>query len=152
MVFTIVFHRSKMCPSSMHWLIIMMMACMMFRCFWCNSSVSSECFLCGPLAYSALYRPKCLPDGDVDVVSLQDLILPANSVSSILFGMMSRSDAVRQVSRNAWQCGMLLVYVPDKILSLVAVVAAQSICSESGGSVNGVPWAWPKCPWFRSCM
>ena len=51
---------------------------------------------------SALYRPRCRPDGDVVVVSRQDLILPANSCSVISAGSMSRSEATLHVVNSAW--------------------------------------------------
>ena len=63
----------------------------------------------GPSAYRALYRPRCLPDGDVVVDSFHVLILPSKSVLVMQAGIMSKSDTARQVSNSAWHCGTVVI-------------------------------------------
>jgi hypothetical protein len=55
---------------------------------------------------SALYRPRCLPDGEVVVDSLHDVNRPRNCSIEISAGRMSSSVAALQASRSATHCGV----------------------------------------------
>ena len=41
-------------------------------------------------------------------------------------------------------------YWPSRMASAVWEEAEKLSCSEIGGTVKGVPWAWPKWRWLRS--
>ena len=100
-----------------------------------------------------LYRPRYRPEGDV-VVDLRQLFnLFLNSPIVISAGSTLSSVATLHASRRAWHCGMESIEArfdcPFRMACAVMVSAAQLTSLPSGASVNGVPWACPKCPRFR---
>ena len=105
---------------------------------------------------SALYLPRCRPDGEVVVNSRQLFIFPLNSLQVISAGNAFNSVAARHASSKAWHCGMLCIdsiwECPFKISLAVTVSAAQLMSLDSGISVKGVPCACPKWPRFRMRM
>lgn len=63
-------------------------------------------FVSGSFVKRDLYRPRCLPDGEVVVDSRHVLKRPRNCSIVISVGRMSRSVVALQASRSAMHCGV----------------------------------------------
>ena len=84
-----------------------------------------------------------MPEGDVEVLSFQCLILLVYSVSLIV---VVRGAQMAYFDSLSWEITSRVIsaspeesYVPSKIMSAEEVAPSKFKSSESGGTVNGVP-------------
>ena len=102
-VFTTTFHRFSTCPVLMQKFMMDSITFVIACCLAANfSTVSTSVGSWLPLAKSALYRPRCRPDGEVVVDSLHFRILPWNDSSVRLEGIAS-DDWVRRHRWSTWE-------------------------------------------------
>jgi hypothetical protein len=87
-------------------------------------------------------------DGDVDVLSFKCLILLIYSVSLIFVVRGARmayfDSRIWEITSRVISASLEESYIFSRIMSAEEVAPSKFKSSESGGTVNGVPWACPK--------